>query len=88
MPAAWWAGAQAESADLVTEGVNGLLVDPDDAGELRDALVAVLGDPDAAKRLGRAARHTGEEWSVTPEQYAGRVESLVRHVLGGDSQGL
>ena len=68
--------------DLVTEGVNGLLVDPDDSQELAAALVAVLGDPDTAAHLGDGARRTGEEWSVTPEQYAGRLESLVRHVLG------
>jgi glycosyltransferase involved in cell wall biosynthesis len=68
--------------DLVTEGDNGLLVDPDDPQALAAALVAVLGDPDTAARLGDAARRTGEEWSVTPEQYAGRLESLVRHVLG------
>jgi glycosyltransferase involved in cell wall biosynthesis len=74
--------------DLVAEGVNGLLVDPDDPHELAAALVAVLGDPDTARRLGDAARRTGEEWSVTPEQYAGRLESLVRNVLGGPSWGL
>ena len=71
--------------DLVAEGVNGLLVDPDDPRELADALVAVLGDPDTAGRLGDAARRTGEEWSATPEQYAGRLESVVRHVLGPSS---
>ena len=52
--------------DLVADGVNGLLADPDDPQELADALVAVLGDSDAAARMGAAARRTGEAWSVTP----------------------
>ena len=42
--------------DLVTDGVNGLLVDPDDGGALADALIAVLGEPDVAARMGAAAR--------------------------------
>ena len=69
--------------DLVTEGVNGLLVDPDDPRELADALVTVLGDPGTAGRLGEGARRTGEEWGVTPAEYAARVGSLVAGVLEG-----
>jgi glycosyltransferase involved in cell wall biosynthesis len=68
--------------DVVVDGVNGRLVDPDDPQDLAAALVAVLGDPDAAAQLGVGARRTGEAWSVTPEQYAARVESLVQSVLG------
>ena len=71
--------------DLVTDGVNGLLVDPDDPHALADALVAVLGAADTAERMGTAARSTGEEWSVTPEQYAGRLEALILSVLDRSS---
>lgn len=42
--------------EAVIHGVTGLFVDPDDAGELADALQAVLADPSLRVRLGRAAR--------------------------------
>ena len=67
--------------DLVSDRVNGVLVDPADSRALADALIDVLGDPELAMRMGTAARNTGEERSVTPEQYAERLESLIRSVL-------
>ena len=71
--------------DLITDRVNGVLVDPDDSRALADALIDVLGDPELALRMGTAARGTGEELSVTPEQYAEQFESLVRSVLDRSS---
>ncbi len=35
------------------------------------------------ERLGAAARRTGEEWGVTPAQYAAKVAALVAGVLAG-----
>ena len=67
--------------DVVRDGENGLLVDPDDHEALAEALVRVLGDRATAERLGAGARRTGQEWSVTPEQHAARVEALVRDTL-------
>jgi len=69
--------------DVVHDGGNGLLVDPDDAGGLARALVRILGDRAEAERMGVASRRTGEEWVVTPEQYGARIEALVRGVLEG-----
>jgi glycosyltransferase involved in cell wall biosynthesis len=69
--------------DIVRTGENGLLVDPDDFEALAAALLAILSDRSYAERLGAAARETGEAWSVTPAEYAARVESLVRHALEG-----
>jgi glycosyltransferase involved in cell wall biosynthesis len=74
-------GNRAGIPDVVEDGVNGLLIDPDDAGQLADALVRLLGDRELANRLGAAARRTGEEWGVTPAQYAAKVEALVRQTL-------
>ena len=68
---------------MVHDGENGLLVDPDDAGQLADALVRILSDRAEAERLGAAARRTGEEWGVTPAQYAAKVAALVAGVLAG-----
>ena len=76
-------GARGGIPDVVSPGENGLLVDPDDAHGLADALVRVLSDRAEAERLGAAAHRTGQEWSVTPAQYAERVAGLVRGVLEG-----
>jgi glycosyltransferase involved in cell wall biosynthesis len=69
--------------DVIGPGANGLLVEPDDAPALADALVRVLSDRGEAERLGSAARQTGDEWQLTPAQYAERVGALVHGVLAG-----
>ena len=51
--------------------------------QLADALVRILSDRAEAERLGAAARRTGEEWGVTPAQYAAKVAALVTGVLAG-----
>jgi glycosyltransferase involved in cell wall biosynthesis len=76
-------GNRAGIPDVVEDDVNGLLVDPDDAHQLADALVRILSDRSEAERLGTAARRTGEEWGVTPAQYAAKVAALVNGVLAG-----
>jgi glycosyltransferase involved in cell wall biosynthesis len=70
-------GNRAGIPDVVEDGVNGLLVDPDDAHGLADALVRILSDRAYAEQLGAAARRTGEEWGVTPTEYAQKVRTLV-----------
>ncbi|HZS25122.1 MAG TPA: glycosyltransferase family 4 protein [Gaiellaceae bacterium] len=63
--------------DLVQDGVSGLLVPPDDAGALADALVRVLSDRSLAERLGEGARASAAPWLQSPEEYARRVRELV-----------
>jgi glycosyltransferase involved in cell wall biosynthesis len=71
-------GARAGSIpDLVSDGVSGVLVDPDDPKELADALVRVLSDRALAVRLGQGAQAAAEPWLQTPEQYARRMRELV-----------
>ena len=50
--------------DLVRDGVNGLLVPPDDPRAMRDALARLFSERGLAERLGAAARVTAEayEW--------------------------
>src|SRR5262245_23442652 len=67
--------------DLVDDGEQGLLVDPEDLGGLTDALVRVLADSGLAERLGTAARARFPEWHQTPEQFAARLRTLVDTVL-------
>ena len=70
--------------DLVTNGHEGLLVPPGDAGALADALVRVLSDSELAARLGTEARSTVQPWLATPEEYARRVRELVDAVVAAD----
>ena len=70
-------GNRAGIPDVVSDGENGLLVDPDDADQLADALVRLLSDRRLAERLGAAARRTGEQWAITPAEYAERLRRLV-----------
>jgi glycosyltransferase involved in cell wall biosynthesis len=76
-------GNRAGIPDVVRDGENGLLVDPDDVTGLAEALVRILSDRQLAERLGAEARRTGEEWGVTPTEYAAKVRALVDGVLGG-----
>ncbi len=75
-------GNRAGIPDVVRDGENGLLVNPDDAGGLADALVSILADRTLAERLGAEARRTGEAWGVTPQEHAAKVRALVDAVLG------
>lgn len=67
--------------DLVADGEQGLLVDPEDTDALADALVRVLSDRALADRLGDAAHARFPEWNQTPEQFAERLRALVGTVL-------
>jgi glycosyltransferase involved in cell wall biosynthesis len=64
-------------ADLVEDGVNGVLVPPADAAALTAALAALLCDRDRAAELGRRAREGVEPWLQTPEEFAARTRALV-----------
>jgi glycosyltransferase involved in cell wall biosynthesis len=47
--------------DIIQHDRNGLLIPPDDAGALREAVLRLLADPDLAARLGRQARADAEQ---------------------------
>lgn len=49
------------SEDIIQHGVNGILIEPDDAVGLAEGLVALLRDPALAGQYGRAARTTIEQ---------------------------
>ena len=61
--------------ELVTTGVNGLLVPPEDPAALADALLTLHRDPELAARLGRAGRETVRE-RFDGERLAGRLAGL------------
>jgi glycosyltransferase involved in cell wall biosynthesis len=66
--------------DLVEDGANGLLVEPDDTEALAHALERVLADRDLAERLGHAASASADLWTISAEEFAGRLRALVDRV--------
>jgi phosphatidylinositol alpha-mannosyltransferase len=60
--------------EVVTDGVDGLLVPPRDPEALAAGLVRVLGEPELAKRLGEAARERARtfDWPIVVD----RLEAL------------
>jgi glycogen synthase len=68
--------------DLVVDGVNGLLVEPEDTQALADALVRVLTDGALAERLGAQAQASAALWTISPEEFAARLRALVQQVAG------
>ena len=69
-------------ADLVDDGVNGVLVEPGDTDALADALVRVLSDRELAERLGRGAHASADLWTISPQEFARRLRTLVERVAG------
>jgi len=71
------------SEDLISDGVNGLLVAPEQPAEMARALRRILEDAELAQRLGRAGRAT----VVRDYQLTTNVErclELYRRLLAGE----
>lgn len=69
--------------DIIQDGVNGLLVNPEEVEPLAQALLILLRDPELAQQLGRAARVTIERHYAVDhimEQY----EDLYQHLASRD----
>ena len=56
------------AAEIVEDGVTGLLVDPEDPGEISAALACLLDEPELARRMGEAGERRFQE-VFTPERY-------------------
>jgi len=69
--------------DLVEDGRNGVLVDPEDERELGAQLRRLLGDRAELERLAAGARASARRWIVGPDEFAERQSELVERVLGG-----
>ncbi len=61
--------------EVVTDGVNGLLVPRGDAGALAAAIRRFLGDPELRERLRAAAR--GSVADLAPDRVYGRLEAML-----------
>lgn len=71
------ASQQGGIPDLVDDGENGELFDPDDHDGLARAIVVLFRDHRRLARLAAGARPSVEAWLWTPEEYARRVRELV-----------
>ena len=69
--------------DLVTDGVEGLLVPPFDPRTLAVAIARILGDRELAERLGAAAAARFDDWNATPEELASEMRVLVDATVAG-----
>ncbi len=70
------ASATGGIADLVTDGVEGLLVPPGDPEALAAAIARVLSEPGLAERLGAAARARFDALGISLESYADQLAAL------------
>jgi glycosyltransferase involved in cell wall biosynthesis len=68
--------------DLVEDGVNGLLVEPEHTEALAAALVRLLGDRALAERLGAGAQASAGIWTITAEEFASRLRAMVERIAG------
>jgi glycosyltransferase involved in cell wall biosynthesis len=68
--------------DLVEDGVNGFLLERGDPATLADALVRVLGMPDALEPLAAEARDSVRPWLQSPHEFAVRVRDLALAASG------
>ena len=66
--------------EIVTDGVDGLLVPPGDVQGLARGLIAVLRDAPMRERLGRAARDRASRFDI--RRTVARVEQVYEEVLG------
>jgi glycosyltransferase involved in cell wall biosynthesis len=69
--------------DMVTNGVEGILIPRADTDALVAALRRVLVDHDLAVRMGAAAHETYAEWDQGVEDFAARYRDLVDRVVAG-----
>lgn len=72
--------------DIITDGVNGLLVPPDDPDALAAAIVKILQNPDLAERFREAGRETIEDrfsWTVIAREFCTLYRQYYRRVIHG-----
>ncbi|HVM18220.1 MAG TPA: glycosyltransferase family 4 protein [Gaiellaceae bacterium] len=74
------AGRTGGTPDVIKDGVNGILLDPEDRETLAETLVRVLSDRELLERMAGAARASAEPFVASPEEYARRIRDVVARV--------
>lgn len=67
--------------DIVTDGENGFLVDPDNTGEMAYALKKLLADADLRERMGKKGYQSYTE-KFSPEKLAEKFDRLYMEIAG------
>jgi glycosyltransferase involved in cell wall biosynthesis len=70
--------------EIITDGRDGVLVEPEDVGALGAALAALIEDEPRRRRLAEAARETARAYDASA--ISGRWEALVRELLPDNPQ--
>jgi len=68
--------------EIIRDGENGLLVDPEDPTSVANALVKLLNEPETARKMGQAGRKT-----VQTRYSYGMFRGELRRILAESSQG-
>jgi glycosyltransferase involved in cell wall biosynthesis len=71
--------------DVVEDGVNGILAEPQRPAELAEALARLLSERALSERLGAGAHASSGRWAETPEGFAQRMLALV-DLVGGEAR--
>lgn len=74
------ASAAGGPLEVITDGVDGLLVPPGDVDGLAERLIRLAGDPCLRRALGAAARQRAQDFS--PEAVAASITDVYRSLLG------
>lgn len=67
--------------DLVDSGVDGFLYDPSDDGALREAVQALVAQPELRRRMGEAGRRRvlGRSWAALCDELLGHYRDVIAH---------
>jgi glycosyltransferase involved in cell wall biosynthesis len=69
-------------AELVKNGVNGLLVNPRDSEDLAEKIGSILDNPELAREMGEGGRKIVEE-THTPKKHLRRIIEIYNSLIGG-----
>jgi glycosyltransferase involved in cell wall biosynthesis len=72
--------------DVVRHEENGLLVAPGDVASLADALIAILGDAERARRMGLAGIRISSAYLATRAEALARFERAVDELMRSPSR--
>jgi glycosyltransferase involved in cell wall biosynthesis len=70
---------------VVDDGVDGVLVDPNDSGDIAAAILQLLTDPQLARRMGRAGYEKTQakfSWDTVTDQ----VERTYQNLIGASAR--
>lgn len=65
--------------EIITDGVNGYLVEPGSAEQIAEKVIKLFSDEDLLKEFGKNARKQAEEYTI--EKYAKNIEKIYKDLL-------